>query len=96
MGYFQIGLILSIIYLFAIPYLTLKNRWFEDDLLEGLYEWWDGDDFDDVDLTGFCLAILILLLGVMFNIIVWGLILPSVIIAWFISSIRNKRLIKNK
>lgn len=95
MEYFQIGLLTSIILFILTPYLILKNRWFSNDLLEGLYEWWDGEDFEDVDLTGSTICFLIILLVFLLNIIAWGLILPLLIIIWFINSIRNKKLNKN-
>lgn len=95
MIYFQIGFWSSIILFIMTIYLTLRNRWFNNGLLEDLYEWWDGEDFEDVDLTGTWEWFLFTLLLSLLNIIAWGLMLPLLIIIYIIINIRNKKLIKN-
>ena len=43
MDYFGIGLILGYTPTIVFFILTLKNRWFEDNALGNLYDWWDGE-----------------------------------------------------
>lgn len=95
MGYFQIGLITGILLFIISPYLILKNRWFSNDLLEGLYDWWDGEDLEQVDLSGTVLVSVVILLISIINIFLWVLILPLLLCVWFINSIRNRKLNKN-
>ena len=95
MGYINIGIILGCISTIVFLILTLKNRWFKDDLLEELYDWWDGESYYGPDLTSsimsliFCLFLAPLLIS-----LIWILLIPVGLIIFIILKIRQRNINK--
>ena len=96
MGYFDIGIILGYTSTIVFFILTLKNRWFEDNALEDLYDWWDGEKHDGGEL----LSSILFSLGVLTFLpllisLIWGLLLPVGLIIFIILKIRQRNINKN-
>jgi len=97
MDYFDIGLILGYTSTIIFLILTLKNRWFNDNALEDLYLWWDGERHDGGELLScILLASKVLLLAPLLISLIWGLLLPMGLIIFIILKIRQRNINKNK
>lgn len=95
MGYISIGLILGCIITITFLILTLKNRWFKDDLLEELYDWWDGEDCYVPDLVSSIMSlILCLCLAPLLISLIWVLLIPVGLIIFIILKIRQRNINK--
>ena len=96
MGYFTTGIFLGYISTVVFLILTLKNRWSKDDLLEELYDWWDGESYYGPDLASSILCLLgVLVLGPVLISLIWGLLLPVGLIIFIILKIRQRNINKN-
>jgi len=96
MGYFNIGIILGYISTIVFLILTLKNRWFKDDALEELYDWWDGESYYGPDLASSILYLIgVLVFGPLLVSLIWGLLLPMGLIIFIILKIRQRNINKN-
>ena len=97
MDYFGIGLILGYTPTIVFFILTLKNRWFEDNALGNLYDWWDGEKHDGGELiSGIMSLIGVLVLAPLVISLAWGLLLPVGLIIFIILKIRQRNINKNK
>ena len=90
MGYFQIGMLLSIILSVTVPYVVLKNRWGEDYLLEDLYDWWDGGADYDGDLVFFTMWVFFVF--ILINIAAYPLIVLGLVVYYIINKLRTKHI----
>ena len=96
MGYFNIGIILGYISTIVFLILTLKNRWFKDNALEDLFDWWDGKPYYGIDVVHGILFLLgVLTLAPLVIAIAWGLLLPAGVIIFIILKIRQRNINKN-
>lgn len=96
MGYFNIGIILGYISTIVFLILTLKNRWFKDDALEELYDWWDGESYYGPDLASSIMSLIgVLVLAPLVISLAWGLLLPVGLIIFIILKIRQRNINKN-
>ena len=96
MGYFNIGIILGYISTIVFLILTLKNRWFKDEALEDLYDWWDGKQYYGLDLASSIISLIGVLVGAPVVIsLAWGLLLPAGVIIFIILKIRQRNINKN-
>ena len=97
MGYFTTGIILGYISTVVFLILTFKNRWFKDNALEDLYDWWDGERYDAGGiLSGIFFLLGVLVLAPLVISLTWGLLLPLFLIFIIILKIRRKNINKNK
>tara|TARA_B110000259_G_C13674458_1_gene265677 strand:+ start:155 stop:451 length:297 start_codon:yes stop_codon:yes gene_type:complete len=97
MGYFTTGIILGYISTVVFLILTFKNRWFKDNALEDLYDWWDGERYDAGEiLSGIFFLLGVLVLAPLVISLTWGLLLPLFLIFIIILKIRRKNINKNK
>jgi|TARA_B110000240_G_scaffold115277_1_gene129258 hypothetical protein len=97
MCYFQIGLIIGIVSTLNFVRLTLKNRWFNDNALEDLYLWWDGQDYEpDGMFAGIIVSIGALILAPLVITLLWVILLPLLLIFLIILIIRRRNINKNK
>ena len=96
MGYFNIGIILGYISTIVFLILTLKNRWFKDNALEDLFDWWDGKPYYGIDVVHGILFLLgVLTLAPLVIALAWGLLLPTGVIIFIILKIRQRNINKN-
>ena len=96
MGYFNIGIILGYISTIVFLILTLKNRWFKDNALEDLFDWWDGKPYYGIDVVHGILFLLgVLILAPLVVSLAWGLLLPAGVIIFIILKIRQRNINKN-
>ena len=96
MGYFTTGIFLGYISTVVFLILTLKNRWSKDDLLEELYDWWDGESYYGPDLASSIMSLIgVLVLAPLVISLVWGLLLPVGLIIFIILKIRQRNINKN-
>jgi len=92
MDYLQIGLFLGGATLIAFPLLCFKYRLFNENVLEDLYDWWDGDnDTYSSPATSIILFILITILAALIMIVVWSILLPLYFFITLFINVRNKR-----
>ena len=96
MDYLDIGLILGYISTIVFLILTLKNRWFKDNALEDLFDWWDGKPYYGIDVVhGILFLFGVLLLAPLLISLTWGLLLPMGLIIFIILKIRQRNINKN-
>ena len=96
MCYFQIGLIIGIVSTLNFVRLTLKNRWFNDNALEDLYLWWDGERHDGGDLYfSITIGFFSVLCAPLIIALTWGAILPIGFIVFIVLKIRKRNINKN-
>ena len=96
MGYFTTGIFLGYISTVVFLILTLKNRWSKDDLLEELYDWWDGESYYGPDLASSIMSLIgVLVLAPLVISLAWGLLLPVGVIIFIILKIRQRNINKN-
>ena len=96
MDYFDIGLKLGYISTTVFLILTLKNRWFKDNALEDLFDWWDGKPYYGIDVVHGILFLLgVLILAPLVISLAWGLLLPAGVIIFIILKIRQRNINKN-
>ena len=96
MEYFNIGIILGYISTIVFLILTLKNRWFKDNALEDLFDWWDGKPYYGIDVVhGILFLFGVLLLAPLLISLTWGLLLPMGLIIFIILKIRQRNINKN-
>tara|TARA_R110002072_G_scaffold655_1_gene4958 strand:- start:379 stop:705 length:327 start_codon:yes stop_codon:yes gene_type:complete len=93
MGYFTTGIFLGYISTVVFLILTLKNRWSKDDLLEELYDWWDGESYYGPDLASSIMSLIgVLVLAPLVISLAWGLLLPVGLIIFIILKIRQRNI----
>lgn len=96
MDYINTGLIIGSISTIVCLILTLKRRWFKDNVLEDLYLWWDGKNHIG---AGLLLSTLMLILHTILMpliiALVWGAILPIGFIVFIVLKIRKRNINKN-
>ena len=93
MGYFTTGIFLGYISTVVFLILTLKNRWSKDDLLEELYDWWDGESYYGPDLASSIMSLIgVLVLAPLVISLTWGLLLPVGLIIFIILKIRQRNI----
>ena len=96
MDYINTGLIIGSISTIVFLILTLKKRWFKDEILEDLFRWWDGKKHDGGDLifsvtiSCFCVALAPLIIA-----LTWGAMLPIGSIFFIVLKIRKRNINKN-
>ena len=96
MDYFDIGFKLGYISTTVFLILTLKNRWFKDNALEDLFDWWDGKPYYGIDVVhGILFLFGVLLLAPLLISLIWGLLLPMGLIIFIILKIRQRNINKN-
>lgn len=96
MDYFDIGFKLGYISTTVFLILTLKNRWFKDNALEDLFDWWDGKPYYGIDVVHGILFLLgVLTLAPLVIALAWGLLLPTGVIIFIILKIRQRNINKN-
>ena len=96
MDYFDIGFKLGYISTTVFLILTLKNRWFKDNALEDLFDWWDGKPYYGIDVVhGILFLFGVLLLAPLLISLTWGLLLPMGLIIFIILKIRQRNINKN-
>ena len=96
MDYFDIGFKLGYISTTVFLILTLKNRWFKDNALEDLFDWWDGKPYYGIDVVHGILFLLgVLILSPLVVSLAWGLLLPAGVIIFIILKIRQRNINKN-
>ena len=96
MDYLDIGLNLGYISTIVFLILTLKNRWFKDNALEDLFDWWDGKPYYGIDVVhGILFLFGVLLLAPLLISLTWGLLLPMGLIIFIILKIRQRNINKN-
>ena len=96
MGYFNIGIILGYISTIVFLILTLKNRWFKDNALEDLFDWWDGKPYYGIDVVHGILFLLgVLTLAPLVISLAWAFLLPVGLIIFIILKIRQRNINKN-
>ena len=97
MDYFDIGLILGYISTIVFLILTLKNRWFKDNALEDLFDWWDGKPYYGIDVVhGILFLFGVLIITPLVISLIWALVLPVGLIIFIILKIRQRNINKNK
>jgi hypothetical protein len=97
MNYFEIGFYLAIVTAIALPTIILKRRFFKDNVLDELYEWWDGHErfYDKFGVVFGILALLLFSLVVPLLIwVTWAAVIPLGLLAIFINKARNRRIKK--
>ena len=96
MDYFDIGFKLGYISTTVFLILTLKNRWFKDNALEDLFDWWDGKPYYGIDVVHGILFLLgVLILAPLVVSLAWGLLLPTGVIIFIILKIRQRNINQN-
>ncbi|MDB4272191.1 hypothetical protein N9875_00010 [bacterium] len=96
MDYFNTGLILGCISTIVFLILTLKNRWFKDNALEDLFDWWDGKPYYGIDVVRIILFLFgVLILAPLVISLVWAFLLPAGVIIFIILKIRQRNINKN-
>ena len=96
MDYFDIGFKLGYISTTVFLILTLKNRWFKDNALEDLFDWWDGKPYYGIDVVHGILFLLgVLTVAPLVISLAWGLLLPTGVIIFIILKIRQRNINKN-
>lgn len=97
MEYLEIGFFLAVFTAIAFPIIILKRRFFEDSILEELYDWWDGREghYDDIGVVlGVFMLLLVTLVLPLIIWIAWAGLLPIGLLVIFISKARNRRIKK--
>ena len=96
MNYIDTGLIIGSISTIVCLILTLKRRWFKDNVLEDLYLWWDGKRADTPDLIfSVVLSFFYVLLTPLIISLIWGALLPIGFIFLIVLKIRKRNINKN-
>jgi len=95
MAYLEIGFYLAAFIAIAFPIIILKRRFFEDSILEELYNWWDGRE-GHYEIVGVFLEVFLLLLAVICTFFIlwlaWGGVVPIGLLVIFLNMYRNKRI----
>ena len=97
MDYTNTGLVIGSISTIVFLILTLKKRWFKDNVFEALYLWWDGKNYDGEDLffSIRCLFFYAMLMP-FFIALTWGVLLPIGFLVFIVLKIRKRNINKNK
>ena len=97
MDYTNTGLVIGSISTIVFLILTLKKRWFKDNVFEALYLWWDGKNYDGEDLFFFIrCSFLYVMLMPLFIALTWGALLPIGFLVFIVLKIRKRNINKNK
>tara|TARA_R110002153_G_scaffold59627_1_gene162623 strand:- start:231 stop:530 length:300 start_codon:yes stop_codon:yes gene_type:complete len=97
MDYVEIGLVIGSISTIVSGVLTLKKRWFKDNVFKALYLWWDGKKYSGEDLffSIRCLFFYAMLMP-FFIALTWGVLLPIGFLVFIVLKIRKRNINKNK
>ena len=97
MDYINTGLVIGSISTIVFLILTLKKRWFKDNVFEALYLWWDGKNYDGEDLSfSITIGFLSVLCGPLLIALTWGALLPIGFLVFIVLKIRKRNINKNK
>ena len=97
MGYLDTGLFIGSMSTIVCLILTLKRRWFKDNILEDLYLWWDGEKHDGGDLIqGLFVLFLASALVPLVIALAWAPLLPIGFIFFILLKIRKRNIDKKK
>lgn len=97
MDYLQIGFYLAVFTAIAFPIIILKRRFFKDEILEELYDWWDGREghYETIGVVlGIFMLFLVTLVLPLIIWISWGAFIPISLLAIFINKARKRRIKK--